>query len=86
MKALFVGLGSIGQRHLRNIRQLVGDDLEVIAYRARSDSPLLGADGTVIENSRIGESSRHAHIGKAIRSLWIGLLLRLLLITIATNY
>ena len=55
MKALFVGLGSIGQRHLRNIRQLVGDDLEVIAYRARSDSPLLGADGTVIEGKSVDE-------------------------------
>jgi len=47
VKALFVGLGSIGQRHLRNIRQIVGDELEVIAYRAQSTSPLLSADGKV---------------------------------------
>ena len=33
MKALFCGLGSIGQRHLRNLRELIGDELEVIAWR-----------------------------------------------------
>lgn len=36
MKALFVGLGSIGQRHLRNLHLLLGDSLGVIAYRARN--------------------------------------------------
>ncbi len=36
MKALFVGLGGIGQRHLRNLRSIVGDSLEVIAYRERN--------------------------------------------------
>jgi predicted dehydrogenase len=35
MKVLFVGLGGIGQRHLRNLRSIVGDSLEVIAYRER---------------------------------------------------
>jgi predicted dehydrogenase len=35
VKALIAGLGSIGQRHVRNLRQLVGPDIEVIAYRAR---------------------------------------------------
>jgi predicted dehydrogenase len=33
MRVLFCGLGSIGQRHLRNLRRLVGNDLEVHAYR-----------------------------------------------------
>lgn len=36
MKVLFVGLGGIGQRHLRNLRSIVGDSLEVIAYRERN--------------------------------------------------
>ena len=35
MKILMIGLGSIGQRHLRNIRQLFGDRHEIIAYRTR---------------------------------------------------
>lgn len=35
MKILMIGLGSIGQRHLRNIRRLYGDSAEIIAYRVR---------------------------------------------------
>lgn len=35
MKVLIAGLGSIGQRHLRNLRRLYGEDVEVFAYRVR---------------------------------------------------
>jgi predicted dehydrogenase len=35
MKVLFVGLGGIGQRHLRNLRAILGISLEVHAYRVR---------------------------------------------------
>ncbi|HOO79040.1 MAG TPA: Gfo/Idh/MocA family oxidoreductase [Lachnospiraceae bacterium] len=35
MKILMVGLGSIGQRHVRNLRRLYGDNIEFIAYRVR---------------------------------------------------
>ena len=35
MKVLVAGLGSIGQRHLRNLRRLYGEELEVLAYRIR---------------------------------------------------
>ena len=35
MKILMIGLGSIGQRHVRNIRRIYGDDIEIIAYRVR---------------------------------------------------
>lgn len=35
MKILMIGLGSIGQRHLRNIRRLYGDSVKIIAYRVR---------------------------------------------------
>lgn len=34
IKALFIGLGGVGQRHLRNLRT-VGGDVELIAYRVR---------------------------------------------------
>lgn len=35
MRVLFCGLGGVGQRHLRNLRLLLGDDLDVHAYRVR---------------------------------------------------
>ncbi|MGH9970707.1 MAG: Gfo/Idh/MocA family protein [Pyrinomonadaceae bacterium] len=44
---LFCGLGSIGQRHLRNLRTLMGDSVEVLAYRSKGHSPVLNPDLTV---------------------------------------
>ena len=41
MKILIVGLGSIGQRHARNLRAIGGDRIELLAYRVRGSSPLL---------------------------------------------
>lgn len=35
MKILMIGLGSIGQRHVRNIRRVYGDAIELSAYRVR---------------------------------------------------
>jgi predicted dehydrogenase len=35
VKVLIIGLGSIGQRHTRNLRALLGDSVEIIAYRVR---------------------------------------------------
>ncbi|MCL4559712.1 MAG: Gfo/Idh/MocA family oxidoreductase [Chloroflexi bacterium] len=35
MKILMVGLGGIGQRHMRNLVSLLGGELELIAYRTR---------------------------------------------------
>ena len=35
MKILIVGLGSIGQRHVRNLRALLGEQAEVLAWRVR---------------------------------------------------
>lgn len=50
MKILLIGLGGIGQRHARNLRRLLGPDLDLIAYRARALSgvvtPELGLDST----------------------------------------
>lgn len=42
MRALIVGLGSIGQRHARNLRTLLGDDVELLALRARSRTEVSG--------------------------------------------
>jgi len=55
MKALFIGLGSIGQRHLRNLRELLGDSIEVIAYRAKRQVPVLNDKFQVEENTNLAK-------------------------------
>lgn len=35
LKALIVGLGGVGQRHVRNLRAVLGRDVEILAYRVR---------------------------------------------------
>jgi predicted dehydrogenase len=35
MKILIIGLGSIGQRHVRNLRAILGEAVELLAYRVR---------------------------------------------------
>ena len=51
MKVLFIGLGSIGQRHLRNLRTIVGDSVDVIAFRSKNQSTVLDEQQRVVENS-----------------------------------
>ena len=50
MKVLLVGLGGIGQRHARNLRTLLGANVDLIAYRSRGlpgvVTPQLGLDTT----------------------------------------
>lgn len=41
MKVLFVGLGAIGQRHLRNLVALEGNKVELLAYRSRGLATVL---------------------------------------------
>lgn len=38
MKALVVGLGAIGQRHVRNLRRLLGDEVDFTAHRVRGEA------------------------------------------------
>ncbi len=49
MKFLLAGLGSIGQRHARNLRTLLGDEVELLAYRRRRSSPVIGPDLRAVE-------------------------------------
>lgn len=49
MKILMIGLGSIGQRHLRNIKALYGDKHEIIAYRVRGLSQTFSKDMKIRE-------------------------------------
>lgn len=49
MKILFVGLGSIGQRHLRNVRRIYGDTVDILAYRVRRLSQTFSDDMKIRE-------------------------------------
>lgn len=51
MRVLFCGLGGIGQRHLRNLRALLGDQLEVHAYRVRRQKHKLQDNLTIAPNA-----------------------------------
>ncbi len=53
MKALFVGLGSIGQRHLRNLKKILGDSVEILAYRVLREVPMLNDQLQVVEGRSI---------------------------------
>lgn len=55
LKVLFIGLGSIGQRHLRNLKSLYGENLKIIAYRSRGLSTTFGEDMKVRENVNVEE-------------------------------
>jgi predicted dehydrogenase len=50
MKILIIGLGGIGQRHVRNLRALFGDSIEILAYRVRGRihvvTPAMSADAS----------------------------------------
>ncbi|MDB4037931.1 Gfo/Idh/MocA family oxidoreductase [Candidatus Thioglobus sp.] len=54
MKALFIGLGSIGQRHLRNLISLT-TDVELMAVRSSRTVPVLSNTNQVISNISLHE-------------------------------
>lgn len=55
MRFLVVGLGGIGQRHVRNLRTLLGDSAEIYAYRVLRTSPTLTDRLTVEDNASLEE-------------------------------
>lgn len=52
MKALFVGLGSIGQRHLRNLKDLK-PDIDVMAVRRTRTVPVLDYSNNVVHGATL---------------------------------
>jgi predicted dehydrogenase len=56
LKVLFTGLGSIGQRHVRNLRSVCGSDVDILAYRRRGSSPVLNPDMTVRPGATLEET------------------------------
>jgi len=58
MKVLVLGLGGIGQRHVRNLRRLCGDDLEITACRTRGLSRVLTDTLTVDAHADLASTYR----------------------------
>lgn len=52
-KILFVGLGSAGQRHLRNLLKLLDGKVDVLAYRYHKSERVFDSDMQVIENETL---------------------------------
>ena len=69
MRILFCGLGGIGQRHLRNLHALLGDQLEVHAYRVRGNRQRLADNLTVASEADLEAHYRivtHANLSDAL--------------------
>jgi len=64
MKILMVGLGSIGQRHLRNILSILGDKAEISAYRVRKEKTVLTDRLTVEQDVRLEERYKFSSFDK----------------------
>jgi predicted dehydrogenase len=55
MKILMVGLGAIGQRHVRNLRKLMGSEVDLLAYRFQNGSKVLTDDMKIENDSGLEE-------------------------------
>ena len=61
MKALFVGLGSIGQRHLRNFKDILGPEAEAFVCR-KTKHNLVIEDGTAFKCPSLKEHYGYTEI------------------------
>ncbi|HET9956464.1 MAG TPA: Gfo/Idh/MocA family oxidoreductase [Polyangiaceae bacterium] len=52
-RVLFAGLGGVGQRHLRNVRALLGEEVRVDAYRVRRESWVLDDQLRVVPGAEL---------------------------------
>jgi predicted dehydrogenase len=53
MKVLMVGLGGIGQRHVRNLKEIMGTEVDIIAYRVRKQSNVLTDQLKIEEGAKL---------------------------------
>jgi predicted dehydrogenase len=53
MKVLIAGLGSIGQRHLRNLRMLLGDGADILAHRVVRRDHVIADDMTIVPGETV---------------------------------
>ncbi len=56
IKVLIIGLGSAGQRHVRNLRKLLGDEVCFIAFRVRKLKRLFDDNLSVVEGQSVEET------------------------------
>jgi predicted dehydrogenase len=69
MKFLFVGLGSIGQRHLRNLKQIMGDSAEIYAYRVKKNKFVLDNKLQIIDENGL-EDRYNIHVVESLEQAW----------------
>ena len=48
-----VGLGGIGQRHVRNLKEIMGPEVDIIAYRVRKQSDVLTDQLKIEEGAKL---------------------------------
>jgi predicted dehydrogenase len=53
MKVLIAGLGSIGQRHVRNLRRLLGDAVTILAWRTQRSTHVLDDQMTIHPDTNV---------------------------------
>ena len=53
MKYLFVGLGGVGQRHLRNLTKLMTEADEILAYRVRKEQTVISDQLQIIAGENL---------------------------------
>lgn len=56
IKVLIIGLGSAGQRHVRNLRRLLGSDVSFIAYRVKRLKRLFDDNLNIVEGQSVAEA------------------------------
>ena len=54
-KILFVGLGSAGQRHLRNLLELLDEQADILAYRYHKSERVFDADMQIIKGKTLSD-------------------------------
>ncbi len=52
-KVLFVGLGGVGQRHLRNLKAIKGESVGIFAYRKRNSQFVLNNKLEIMDNEEL---------------------------------
>ena len=51
INCLFIGLGSIGQRHLRNLKKILNNKIKFYAFRKTRHVPLINQKGQKVKGS-----------------------------------
>lgn len=69
MKVLFVGLGGVGQRHLRNIVEIMGSAVTIYAYRVRRAGFVLDNQLNIVDENGL-ERKYNIHVVESLEHAW----------------